>query len=307
MNAGMSPSIQRVALIGYGEVGQILAEDLRAQGKDVSAYDLKLESAASAEPLRDHASRFGVELAADHQTAVADADLIVCAVTASETVAAAQACAAGIGTDGYFLDFNSASPKAKQQAADCVNGRYVEGAVMTSVPPHRIGVPILLGGEYAASLSPLLNELGFQSQVASQELGVASATKMCRSVMIKGMEALVIESLTTARSYGVEGAVVASLYETFPGIDWEQQAAYFFHRVIQHGRRRSEEMFEVAATVSDTGLTPLLSQGIAQRQAAMADLREQGAFGQAGDEGFGQSPDWRTEADRLLKANTERG
>ena len=65
---------------------------------------------------------------------------------------------------------------------------------------------------------------------------------MCRSVMIKGLEAMVIESFTTARHYGVEDAVIASLQETFPGIDWEQQGAYFFQRVIEHGRRRSEDV-----------------------------------------------------------------
>jgi hypothetical protein len=102
--------------------------------------------------------------------------------------------------------------------------------------------------------------------VASDKLGVASATKMCRSVMIKGLEAMVIESFTTARHYGVEDAVVASLYETFPGIDWEKQAAYFFQRVIEHGRRRSEEVREVAETVRDAGLTPWSASGTAERR-----------------------------------------
>ena len=94
--------------------------------------------------------------------------------------------------------------------------------------------------------------------MASDKLGVASATKMCRSVMIKGLEAMVIESFTAARAYGVEDAVLASLQETFPGIDWEKQGAYFFQRVIEHGRRRSEEVREVAETVREIGLDALV-------------------------------------------------
>src|SRR5882672_3378713 len=70
---------------------------------------------------------------------------------------------------------------------------------MTSIPPKRIKVPLLLGGGGAETLAPLLVELGFDAKVASQQLGVASAVKMCRSVMIKGLEAMVIESFTTAR------------------------------------------------------------------------------------------------------------
>ena len=108
--------------------------------------------------------------------------------------------------------------------------------------------------------------------MASDKLGVASATKMCRSVMIKGLEAMVIESFTTARHYGVEDAVLASLKETFPGIDWEKQGAYFFQRVIEHGRRRSEEVREVAETVREAGLEPFSASGTAERQAWVADL-----------------------------------
>jgi 3-hydroxyisobutyrate dehydrogenase-like beta-hydroxyacid dehydrogenase len=172
---------------------------------------------------------------------------------------------------------------------------------MTSVPPHRLRVPLLLGGPHAAALEPLLAELGFAARVASPTLGVASATKMCRSVMVKGLEALLWESLTSARHYGVEHAVIASLAETFPGIDWEKQGAYCFQRVIEHGRRRSEEMREVAVTVRDSGLEPWAATAIAERQAWVADLADAGAFGLRGSDGFARSADFRTEADRVLQ------
>ena len=291
-----------IVLVGYGEVGRILAEDLRAAGHAVRAFDIKLRGELG-EPLREHALAFGVTLADDHAQAVNGADLVISAVTASQTVDVAQACAGGLPGGSFFLDFNSASPGAKVRAAGHVvgvGGRYVEAAVMTSIPPYRIKVPLLLGGPDAAALAPRLAELGFVAQVASDRLGVASATKMCRSVVIKGLEAMLIESFTTARHYGVEDAVIASLRETFPAIDWEKQAAYFFQRVIEHGRRRSEEVREVAQTVRDAGLTPWSASGTAERQAWMADLADAGLFGARGDMAFARSADWRTEADRLL-------
>lgn len=303
-----------IGLLGYGEVGRILAEDLRAQNLRVLAYDRKLDAsaatataaqAADAAPLQAHAQQHGVELLASAAALAQQADCIISAVTASQTVAAAQACAAGIGAKAapFFLDFNSASPGSKQAAAaaiDAAGGRYVEGAVMTSVPPYRIRVPLLLGGRHASALQALLQPLGFAAQVASERLGVASATKMCRSVMIKGLEAMVIESLTAARHYGVEDAVLASLQETFPGLDWQAQASYFFQRVIAHGRRRSEEMAESAHTVREAGLPAFSAQGTTERQAWMADLADSGIFGQRSAPDFAHSSDWRTEADRLL-------
>jgi len=291
----------KIALIGYGEVGRILAEDL--QGHALTAFDTKFGSEAG-NALRDHAAQHGVTLAASHAEAVQGAELVISAVTASQAVKVAQACVPGLAKGAFFLDFNSASPGAKIRAAgfvDATGALYVEGAVMTSVPPYRIKVPLLLGGPNAAALQPLLEQLGFAPKIASVQLGVASATKMCRSVMIKGLEAMVIESFTTARHYGVEDQVLASLQETFPGIDWEKQGAYFFQRVIEHGRRRSEEVREVAETVREAGLAPFSASGTAERQAFIADLADAGLFGARGTKPFARSADWRTEADRLLQ------
>jgi hypothetical protein len=292
MNAN---TLSRVGLVGYGEVGRILAEDLRERGVEVAAFDLRQGEAAMAA----HATAHGVKLAASHAALAADVELILCAVTASQDVAAAEACAPGLREGTWFLDFNSASPGAKIRAAGAIDGaggRYVEGAVMTSLPPYRIRVPLLLGGPHAQSLEPMLNALGFAASVVSDKLGIASATKMCRSIMIKGLEAMVIESFTTARAYGVEEQVIASLQETFPSIDWNQQGAYFFQRVIQHGRRRAEEVREVAETVREAGLEPWSASGTAQRQDWMADLADEGLFG---DKAAKRS-DWRVEADRIL-------
>ena len=302
MTVSSDPRQWQIGLLGYGEVGRILAEDLRKQGVKVSAYDIKLDRGQGA-PLRRHAADVGVELVPSHADLAARSDFMVSAVTASQAVSVADACAQAIRKGAWFLDFNSASPGAKRRAASAIDGahgRYVEGAVMTSLPPYRIKVPLLLGGRGARELAPLLVTLGFAAKVASDELGVSSAVKMCRSIMIKGLEAMVIESFITARAYGVEDAVLASLKETFPSIDWEKQGAYFFQRVIEHGRRRAEEVREVAETVREAGLAPWSASGTAERQAWVADLAEEGVFGTRGTPEFARSADWRIEADRIL-------
>ncbi|MEN3348142.1 MAG: hypothetical protein V7632_1777 [Bradyrhizobium sp.] len=147
MTVFSDPRQWQVGLLGYGEVGRILAEDLRKQDVKVAAYDIRLDCEQGA-PLRQHAASIGVELMRSHAELAVRADFIVSAVTASQAVAVAEACAPAIRTDGWFLDFNSASPGAKRRAAEYIDGaggRYVEGAVMTSLPPHRIKVPLLQG------------------------------------------------------------------------------------------------------------------------------------------------------------------
>ena len=123
---------------------------------------------------------------------------------------------------------------------------------------------------------------------------------MCRSVIIKGLEAMVIESFTAARRYGVEEAVLASLRETFPGIDWEQQATYFFQRVIEHGRRRARRCARrpspCARPASTRGARPAPpSAGLGRRPRRRGAVRQE-----ARHAGSPAAPDWRVEADRIL-------
>lgn len=291
-----------VGLVGYGEVGRIFASGLlQAGAAEVLAWDLLLADAQRREAPLAHAAQAGVR-ATDGVAALCAGGpgLIVSAVTASNTLAVAEAVAAHIAPGTFFLDLNSASPGTKQRAAaliDAAGGHYVEAGVMTSVPPYGIRVPMLLGGPHAARLLPVLQAWGMDAKVASERLGVASATKMCRSVMIKGLEALVLESYATARHYGVEDAMIATLQETFPGIDWQTQGSYFFSRVAQHGKRRAEEMREVAQTVREAGFEPFMASAIAQKHDWMAAQARDGHFAD-----LPAQPQWADYADRLLAA-----
>jgi 3-hydroxyisobutyrate dehydrogenase-like beta-hydroxyacid dehydrogenase len=248
--------------------------------------------------MRADAERAGVT-ALDSMTALLErADVVISAVTASQALAVATEAAASIRPGTWFLDVNSASPATKTAASRLIDGagsRYVEASMMTSVPPYGIRVPMLLGGVHAEAAKALLAPLGFSMEVASDRIGVASAIKMCRSVFIKGLEAIVIESYASARHYGVEDHVLASLAETFPAIDWEKQGAYLFSRVAQHGRRRAEEMREAAVTVREAGLDSHLAAATAARQDMVANLAAQGAFAN-----LDASVDWRLYADRVL-------
>jgi 3-hydroxyisobutyrate dehydrogenase-like beta-hydroxyacid dehydrogenase len=279
----------RIALVGYGEVGGIFGAALAQAGvEEVRAFDILAADAAWLARARDRDE--GVVVASTSEEAVAGADLVISAVTAAQTRAAAQEIARAVRKEAFVLDVNSASPRTKTECArivDDAGGRYVEAAVMTSVPPHGIRVPMLLGGAHAAALQPMLAALGFDASVGSEKLGVVSAVKLCRSVVIKGMEALFIESMLAARHYGVEDEVLASLVETFPNLDWERQANWFWKRVVQHGKRRAEEMREAALTVTDAGVAPRMASATADVQAWIAELRASGVFDEvSGEAGF---------------------
>ncbi|UVH55075.1 DUF1932 domain-containing protein [Variovorax paradoxus] len=289
-----------LGLIGYGEVGGIFGRGLRGQGcvDAVWVWDKRFADPTTGAAARAAAESDGMHVASGLQELCSRADLLISAVTASNTLAVAEEAARHARDGSRFLDLNSASPGTKQRAAAALEPMgvaYVEAGVMTSVPPYGIRVPMLLGGPQAEALAETLTAWGMDVRVVSDRLGVASAIKMSRSIMIKGLEALVIESYTTARRYGVEAHVLPTLKETFPQIDWDKQGAYFFSRVVQHGKRRAEEMREAAQTVREAGFEPLMTAAIAAKQDWVAAQARDGLF-----EGLDAASDWQAYADRLI-------
>lgn len=302
MNETIAPSLQTVALVGFGEAGFLLGQGLAEAGAAVGAYDIKVHDADHRPALELRAQQAGVALHASLSAALQDADLVISAVTAGSAAQAAVEAAQCLRAGQYFLDINSVSPATKQADRDAIEaagGFYVESAVMAPVPPYGLKVPMLLGGARAAGLSGSLNKLGLRTKAVSTQVGVASAIKMCRSVMIKGLEALTVECMTAARRYGAEEAVLASLNETFPSMGWtENLPHYLISRVAEHGRRRAAEMREVMETLQDVDVTPLMAQATAQSQDALVDAME--AAGLAYD--TGSEFVWQELVDQLKKA-----
>ena len=266
--------IARVTLIGFGEAGAILAEEIQARGVQVAVWDSKLLGGTRGAML-EKTARCGVRPALSLAEAVQGAALIFSTVTAANALEVAAQCAPLLSGGQVFLDLNSVAPNTKRAAAALIEQHgadYLDVAVMAPVPPQRLATPLLIGGPRAEEIGPLLSSLGFHCRVWGREVGEASAIKMCRSVMIKGLEALTTECLSAARRYGVEQAVIDSLHASFPSLGWQDQFPhYLISRVAEHGRRRAEEMQEVMKTLQDVQVPPAMSQATAQTQQGMVD------------------------------------
>ena len=267
---------ERIAFIGFGEAGQTISRGLIAEKARpaIRTYDILFGQAAGA-PLEAAAKTLGVTLARDHSDAVREADLVMLTVTASSSLEAAKSCLPGLRQGQLFLDMNSVSPKRKIETAALVaptGAAYVDVAVMAPAAPYLHKVPCLIGGPGAAALAPRAAALGMRTELVSAEVGEASAIKMFRSIVVKGLEALLVESMTAAAEYGVEDRVLASLQETWPGIDWQKLSGYMIERVVSHGKRRAAEMREVSETLRSIGMEPTMAAATALRQQWVADL-----------------------------------
>jgi 3-hydroxyisobutyrate dehydrogenase-like beta-hydroxyacid dehydrogenase len=294
--------IRQIALIGFGEAGGIFGQDFAAAGLAVSTYDILLKAEPSRSAMLAKANSANVRACDTLKEAVCAADLIISAVPASSAAEVAKFAVALLRGGQTYLDINSVSPDTKGGIARTIGqspATFVEAAVMAPVSPLRLKVPMLLGGSEAATAAERLRAIGLNVKPVSERIGVASAIKMCRSIIVKGLEAITVESLFTARRYGAEEQVLASLAATYPGMGWDSALPdYLISRVAEHGKRRAAEMREAAQAVADAGLDPLTALGTAQRQDWLVQAIAEHALSIPKGEAFS----WQELADAIAEA-----
>jgi 3-hydroxyisobutyrate dehydrogenase-like beta-hydroxyacid dehydrogenase len=271
----MNSNKPRLCFIGFGEAGQAIAAGLREAGvESIAAWDILFPKDEGAK-LKQAGEKMGARLASSAADAVANSDIIVAAVTASSSLAAAQSVASHIAGNPYYLDINSVSPGRKKDTARLLEGtaRYVDVAILAPIHPKRHQTPLLLAGPHARAVMPLLiDELEMQGAIASDEIGAAAALKMIRSVMIKGIEALTAECFMAAQRAGIVEEVAASLKNNYPGLDWPSVIDYNLERMASHGIRRADEMEQSAITLTELGVAPLMTNGTVARQRELGEL-----------------------------------
>ncbi|OAN73322.1 hypothetical protein A8B78_18540 [Jannaschia sp. EhC01] len=264
--------LKQIAFIGMGEAGSALVQGWgAARAGQIRAYDIKSDDPATAAEIETRCAELGIHNCASAADAVAETDMVICTVTADQAGIAAQTGAKAISAGTYWLDLNSCAPSSKRTSAEVIEaagGRYVDVAVMAPVHPKLNLVPCLIAGPH--DVTDMLRDLPMNVRRVEGPVGAASAIKMIRSIMVKGLEALTAECTLAAVAAGVEDEVFGSLLKSHPGTDWPRAAAYNFERAIQHGERRAAEMTEVAKTLADLGLPADVSEATIQWQQRLA-------------------------------------
>ena len=257
---------QTIALIGFGEAGSTFAA-AAGWGKSARAFDVRADVAAIAMDC-------GVVFTQSAADALHGAHLVLSLVTADAALKVARDYARFLAPGALWCDMNSVAPDTKRAAAAYVNaagGRYVDVAVLAPVDPARMKVPLLIAGEAAQDAVTALAAAGFaNTRTVGAEIGRASAIKMIRSVMVKGIEALTAEMMLAATAAGVADEVLASLDASERQQSWFKRAPYNIERMTTHGLRRAAEMEESVKTLAALGVDPAMTAGTVRRQREQA-------------------------------------
>ncbi|MEQ8506090.1 MAG: DUF1932 domain-containing protein [Rhodospirillales bacterium] len=276
----MTRNTPRLGFIGFGEAGPLLAKGLLAAG---------LPAPVTARDIRDRPPVEGVTMAASIAEAVATSDFILSTVTATEALDVAKEAAQTLKPGQVYMDLNSTSPMVKQKIAEVINptgARFVEVAVMDGVPGNNQKVPMLLVGAAAKDVIEALSPYGVNMREFGTEYGRAAATKMFRSVLVKGLEALLQECVLGAESYGVADEVFESMNRSYAGKNFDDLAHFLMGRTAIHGARRGHELEEVADTLRELGFEPFMCDGGAKRLKWLADFGFKDQYGDDAPEDY---------------------
>ena len=245
-----------VAVLGLGEAGARIAADLVAAGCSVRAWD----------PARRPE---GLPNAASDREAVAGADVVLSLTTAAVALAAAEHVAGELAPGALYADLNTSAPQLKRELANALPVPFADVALIGVVPNLGLEIPALASGAGAERFAELFRPLGMPVEVVGEQPGDAAGLKLLRSVFMKGLAAIAIESLEAARAAGVEERVRADI----AGVIGEPLLERLLTGTQEHAARRVDEMRAAAAYVAELGVEPRMASATVEWLVQMRDGR----------------------------------
>jgi 3-hydroxyisobutyrate dehydrogenase len=282
----MTISPRVIALLGFGEAGSNIAKGLCAEGawrgtakpgdnapRRIIAIDTALDQDSRGTTLGKVARGLDIEISGAYTDALKEADLVICAVQGEHALSAATSAAPLLKKGAHFLDLCTVTGKMSDEdraQIETGGGRYIDIAVMGGFFKSGLKAPMLVAGDGAEPVVEWMNANGFVTSYLGPKPGSASSVKMLRSVLMKGIEALAVESFVAAERQGILKEVMGCLGDvdtvTFAG-----QLAMLAQTHIVHAERRWEEMELVAQTLRETGVEPLMTTAIVKSHRRTVD------------------------------------
>jgi len=253
----------KLGFIGFGEAAFNISKGLKAEGLEgIMAYDKFWNVEPQSDLISKRAQDAGVEIMPSLQGLVENSDFILSAVSANMAVFLAQAAKPFLQPNQVYVDLNATSPMTKEEGDAIVSpaALFVDCAVMGPVPTYKHKVPVSVSGSGARVFSEAMAPYGMNITFMDAPAGSASASKMFRSIFMKGFVVLILEMLVAAHEYKVEDDVLLSVKETLTSGPLLDVINGLVGRGVIHSERREHEMDEVIATLDAIGVDAIMSK-----------------------------------------------
>ena len=274
----------KVAFVGFGEAAQCFAKHLAAQtGAPMVAFcQGKTNAPPYSQAFRALAAGCGVTLL-ERLDDLSDAEVIFSAVVVAVAAETGEAISRIVRPGCLVVDITAATPRTKKRVAEAVEARggvFADANLMGSVDLYGAAVPLYASGSGAERFAEIFGPLGFRIEVAGPEAGTAAAVKMLRSVVTKGMEALLVEALTAATLAGVREETMRGLCASMDATTFSKFLDMCVRSDVLHAERRAVEMDGVAAGLRELGFDPVMTTATTERLKVSARLGLREEFAQ---------------------------
>ncbi|TNM53418.1 DUF1932 domain-containing protein [Brevibacterium sediminis] len=248
-----------IAVIGLGEAGTLYARGLVELGWEVTGFDPA-----------DIPTPRGVSRVASPKDLVESADAVMCLVGGRAAVPAAASVAEFLSRDAFFIDMNSASAEIKAHVASVVGvRRYADVAVVGSVPEHGAATPLVISGAASGRAAEVFSALGAAVEDIAGEPGDAARRKLLRSSFMKGLGALIVETLRAGEAMGAEDWALAQIADEHSG--GAESVERLRTGTIKHADRRGHEAEEAAEMLEQLGVRATMSHAAAHSHAQIVN------------------------------------
>lgn len=259
----------KIGFIGFGEAASSLALGLGSEGiRDMLAYRPGAGDSGRDALRKKNAAAAGVRLTADPGELARESEVIICAVPAAFSLAAAREVREHLSGRQIYVDITATTPELKKAIWAELKGsgvRFVDAAVLGGLPREKHRVPIAASGNGAEAFRELFTPFHMQISNVGEEPGAASAIKLIRSIFMKGVSALMLETLQAADHYGVSGEVTASLAASLDSQTFLEHLDRLVTGSAIHCRRRADELAGSIAMLEAAGLDAAMTKAARDR------------------------------------------
>lgn len=256
--------MKKLVFIGFGEASYYIAKGLTEEGIDnIAAYDINVNCSYRGKYIRDRAQEIGVKLTDDIQSAYTGGDFIISLTSSTVAYDIAQKIIPNLVGNQIYADMNSTAPQVKEMISKIARKDKVkvcDVAIMGTVPEEGYKVNMLVSGDGSDIFYESFSKYNMNISILDNIAGNASAIKMLRSVVMKGIPQLLFESFEAAEKFGVFDYLLESLNSSLYGKTIDMLAANFISRTLINSKRRAYELKDVIHTLDSIGVDSSMAQ-----------------------------------------------
>ena len=229
----------RIAMIGPGDAGSLLARNLTGAGADVIGFDLSSDGESA------------MPQAETLEEAVAGADVVLSLNSSSAALRAAERASALLPPGAIFADLNTATPALKRKLAEhFAPNAFVDAAQMAPVSQTDGDSVIAVAGPGAQTFIDRLAPFGVNLELVSDVVGHAAARNLTRNILAKVLAGAVIDYMWAAEAMGLEDWAHDEMLRAFDAMTRDTATGYL-EETVKNAKRREIEMLDIVEMLEE--------------------------------------------------------